>query len=387
MASVPTSVPGFVGASNRLRSPAADPSDVIDWYIERTAPGAGTKAQSYYAPTPGLTPYAAVDDAPGRCMWYQDGRFFGITGGTFYELFQNQTVLVRGSVGNISNQSSIVSNGTAGDQLLICDGFDGYVFTLSTNAFTMINNTTFPGTGFPFGQALCVEFIDGYGVVVQRQSRVFFISAVEDFTSWDPLDFAERSEGSDNLAAVRRNGRELWFPGSLTGEVWTDIGDPLFPFAPIPGVFMESGCTGAQGFPRFGGSLAWVQSDEHGAGVVVMANGYQGQRISTHAVEKDLQSVTDLTFSFLFAQQQQGHNFLWVLFPELHWTWVYDLTVGLWHKRAIWNAKTALYEPHPARCHAYAWGDRVNAVHLIGDRLSGTIYQLNLNAYSDEIAP
>lgn len=376
-------IPGFIGPANPLRSPAADQEDCKNWYLEQIAPGLGAKGPAYYAPTPGLTAYATVPDSPGRTMFYQDGRAFGITGSTFYELFQNQTILIRGTVDNRSNQASIVSNGTAGNQLLVCDGFFGYVFDLGANTFLRIDDTNFPMTGFPDGSALCVEFIDGYGIVVQRDTRTFYISGHEDFTAWDPLNFGERSEGSDNLVGVCRNGRELWFPGSLTGEVWTDNGDPLFPFAPLQGVFMESGALTPTAYCRYADSLAWLKSSEHGAGILNVANGYVGQRISTHAQEKDWQSVGDLTFSFIFAQQQGGHDFLWVLFPVLNWTWVYDLATNQWHKRTLWNPATALHEPHLARCHMYAWGDRTNAVHLVGDRTSGVIYQLDFNSYTD----
>ncbi len=369
----------FAGGANRIQIADGarlyaplDAEDTINRYLELASPGLGQKSPMAWMPVPGLVPYAEVEDSPGRTMFYQDGLATGMTGTTFWQLFPDQTIVVRGTVGNTSNQASIVSNGSAGHQQLICDGHDGYVFDTNTFTFTQINNTTFPGTGFPYGNALAVEFIDGYGIVVQRESRRFFISALEDFTSWDPLDVFERSEGSDNLAGVLRNGRELWFPGTLTGEVWYDSGDALTPFQPVPGVFRDSGAASQRALVRFGpenasGSLAWISTGEHGAGTVQLATGYQAQRISTTAVERDLQSVTDVSFSFAFVQQQFGHNFLWLLLPTLRWTWVYDLTIStalghpVWHKRAMWNPTTAEWEPHLAICHMYAWGDRVGA--------------------------
>ena len=60
------SVPGFVGPSNVLRSPAADIEDTYNWYLEGVAPGKGQKSEQYYLPTPGLVPYASVDDTPNR---------------------------------------------------------------------------------------------------------------------------------------------------------------------------------------------------------------------------------------------------------------------------------------------------------------------------------
>lgn len=377
------SVPGFAGPSNRLRSPQADVEDEINWYLEAVPPGTGQKAQLYYAPRPGLIPVAQVADTFGRSWLYQDGRCFGLIGLTFFELLKNYTVIVYGSVSAVSNQSSLVSNGSAGHQLLICDGFNGYIFDLTANTFTPINGTNFPGTGFPVGAAFCVEFMDGYFLVVQRDSRSFFISALEDGTSWDPLDVFERSEGSDNLIGIRRNHREIWLPGSLTGEVWYDAGDPLNPFQPVPGVFLESGLVSNQALTRYLDSLAWVEVDAHGAGIVVRSNGYTATRISTHAVERDLQQAADLSASVLFPQQIQGHAFLWLYHPSFECTWVYDAILDRWHREGVWDTDGSNFQPHPARSHVYAWGDESHAVHLIQDWSSGVIYQMDLNTYTD----
>src|SRR5215469_18794550 len=112
------------------------------------------------------------------------------------------------------------------------------------------------------------EFMDGYFLVLINNSRAFQISALEDGTSWDPLDVGERSEGSDNVQAMKRNHREIWFMGTKTTEVWYDSGDPDFPFAPIQGVFIEQGCAGS-GFTlqRLDNTLIWCGLNEDGQGV------------------------------------------------------------------------------------------------------------------------
>ena len=76
----------------------------------------------------------------------------------------------------------------------------------------------------------------------KTDSRTFAFSDLEDGTVWAALDVNERSEASDNIVAMVRSHREIWLLGSQTSEVWFDQGDPLNPFAPIQGVFVEQGC-------------------------------------------------------------------------------------------------------------------------------------------------
>ena len=94
---------------------------------------------------------------------------------------------------------SICSNGTAGSQLFITNGDLGYIFDLSANTLTQIVDPGFPS------RARMGEFMDGYFFVLVTETRRFQISALEDGTTWDPLDVAERSEASDDISGIKRN--------------------------------------------------------------------------------------------------------------------------------------------------------------------------------------
>lgn len=374
------SVPGFVGPSNVQRATNQDIEETINRYYEPTAPGQ-SKVGGSLLPCPGLRPFAQVMDSPGATIFYQDGRCFVVIGTTFAEVFANGTTIARGTVALPSSTlpASIVSNGTAGGQLLIVSGGQGYVFTLLTNAFTVIDTGTFPGTGFPVGTAQQCEFMDGYGIVLIVNSRAFQISGLEDFTAWDPLDIAERSEGSDNIQAMRRNHREIWFWGTKTGEVWYDSGDALFPFAPVPGTFLEQGSASVSS-TRVNGTVAWLTLTERGIGVCSLANGYDPEVVSTPALDRFFQSSSQLQSARLFSQQQEGHIFLWVNVSDLPETPCYDYATKQWHKRALWDPTLAQYLPHEAVQQAFAFNK-----HLVVSRLSGNIYELSLTAYDDSI--
>ncbi len=381
-----TAVAGFIGGSNRLRASNQDVEDTINFYVEPTAPGS-SKVTGGLLPTPCLRYKATVTGGTaGVCSFQQDGRYWTITNRTTDAVLTEWDSSFVGTTRAVLTKAttalpaSMVSNGSAGGQMLIVCGGNGYVYDLTLNTVTLINGTNYPATGFPVGIAKQCEFLDGYGVVLVVDSRQFQICGLQDFTSWDPLDVAQRSEGSDNLVGVIRNHRELWFPGTKTGEVWYDSGDALFPFAPVPGVFLEYGAASAS-LTRVSNTIAWIGLDERGWGVVNLADGYTPKTTSTIAVAENVQTLTSLQTIQMFSQQQGGHTFVWVRSPNLNWTWAYDLTTDTWCKRTIWNTTTCQHERHPANTYAFAFNK-----HMVTSALNGAIYELDPTAYADEIA-
>jgi hypothetical protein len=382
-------IESFVGSSDQSRASNQDIQLTQDLYIEPNHPLAKGPA---LLKRPCLVSFAVVDDSPGRVIFSQDGRTFVCVGLTFAEVFLDGTTSVRGALENATNHATIVSNGTAGDQLLICDGYDGYVFELSSNTFTKISAANFPGTGFPEGEALRVEYMDGYGIVLVRNSRRFQISALLDFTDWDALDVAERSEASDNLVTLTRIGRSIIFWGTATGEVWYDSGDALFPFEPVQGIFSETGAAG--GITASGGTpmirvgqgdqetvATMIQNTAGSWRVALLSQGYKSAPISTPAIEGYLGQQADPGYVFVWNVQLQGHEFIGVLMPELERTPIFDLLTKSWFYWGHWNATTCLYEPFLANSHAFSFGLK----HLVTDATSGVIYELTMDANADAL--
>lgn len=366
-------IPGFVGPSHTLASPLADVERTVNLFTERTTPG-NSKTPAYLRGTPGVTPFVACGDAPLRGLFSQDGRCFAVAGSRCVEILETGVVVDLGAVADDDLPASMASNGSAGQQVLVVAGGFGYIIDLVSSTLSAAL-----GGDFPADAGMCA-FMDGYFLVLVKDSRRFQISALEDGTSWDALDVAERSEGSDNIIAMIRNHREIWFLGSQTSEVWYDNGDPLFPFAPIQGVFLETGAAAPFGAVRAANTVIWLDRDERGDGVVNQADGYTPSRISTYAVELALQGATTLDDAVAFADQEQGHLFYWLYVPGLSTTWVYDVTEGLWHERALWDSTACVWLPHVAICHAFAFEQ-----HLVGDRRSDTVYTLSLTAYDDQV--
>lgn len=375
------SVPGFVGPFSTLRSRNTDVEDTINFYLELNTPGTPKSAATLYG-TPGIRPKWILPTAPVRAEFHQDNRAFAIAGpisgaSYLYEVFQNGTFVQYGPMLSNVERPTICSNGSAGHQLFITNGGEGYIFDLNTNTLAIIADP-----GFPHGKAAMGEFMDGYFFVLIKDSRAFQISSLEDGTIWDPLDIAERSEGSDNVLILMRNHREIWLLGSKTSEVWYDNGDPLFPFAPVPGVFLEQGTFSRFGACRLDNTLYWTGENTDGSRMIYRANGYTPERVSSAAIELALtRLVGGLAAAWAFAMQIQGHLTYW-LNIDPKFTYVYDVAMPPmpWTKRALWDASQGDWVPHVAGTHMFAFGR-----HYVGDRYSGAIYEMNIDFVDDQV--
>ncbi|HEX7795853.1 MAG TPA: hypothetical protein VF456_15935 [Vicinamibacterales bacterium] len=369
---------GLPGGSNMLAARLADNERSINWFPESTQSG-NAKASSWLKPTWGCRLALSINGSPCTCLFSQDGRAFGVAGTTFFEFFADGTYLVRGTVATSAGiVPTICSNGSAGFQLFVTAGLNGYIFDLNTNILTLIADLDFPQ-----GFALAGEFIGGFFLVLHKDSRQIQWSALEDGTSWDGLDVAERSWGSDNIQFMKRSHTDIWLGGTRTSEVWYMTGD-VSVFGPAQGSFIERGCIATFSVVREQQTLAWLDQDERGGGVVVIAKGYQPSDLSTYAINALVQNNSGSMNQFVgLMTQEQGHDFYWLSNSsgDYDTTPTFDLTESQWHERAEWDSPNGVWLPHRACSHCFAFEK-----HWIGDRLTGVVYQLDPTVYDDELA-
>jgi hypothetical protein len=383
-------VPGFVGPSNVGASTTADPEETINLFLETVSPGTVKTANPYLRGTPGLRPWVNLPTAPVTAMFFSPAtldRAFAIAGDTLYEVFPTNPatyVAYFPAMAPSVYLPSICSNGTAGNQLFITCGGLGYIFNLNANTLTQITDPGFPSN------VRMGEFMDGYFFALVTETRKFQISALEDGTTWDALDVAERSEASDDINALVRNHRVVCIIGRKTSEFWYDSGDPLFPFAPTSGEFMESGSVAPFSVRRLENTLFWLGQNDDGQGCVWVLDGLEPKIISTPAITALIQasgnvttdvSSHDLRLAVAWCYQEDTHRFYCLQVPGCKWMLVYDLSTDRWHKRATWDSTAVDWTRGRPQCHMFFAGR-----HLVGDRLGGTIYEMSLDYFDEELA-
>lgn len=329
----------------------------------------GGKEPAFLQRTPGLEFLQTVGTGPIRGLWVAKADptvFYVVSGVEVYKLAGTAATPVL--IGEVAGTGpvSIADNGT--QIFFACNG-PSFIFNTATNVFGPITDPDFPG-------AVTVGFLDGYFVFNEPNSQKVWVTALLDGYDINELDFASAEGSPDGLVAVNVNHREAWLFGGDSIEVWYDAGLADFPLARIQGAFNELGCAAAFSVAKLDNTLFWLGTDARGQGIVYRANGYNGQRVSTHAVEWQIQQYGNISDAIAYTYQQDGHSFYVLTFPSANATWVYDVATQAWHERAGWS--NGSFTRHRSNCQCNFNGDIV-----VGDFENGNIYLLSPTTYAD----
>lgn len=370
-------LPGVCGGLGTVQSPNVNAERSVNW-MPFQAPGA-PKATPWMPPTPCVKPFVVLDNGPIRALFAQDGRCFAIGGTSLYEIFPNQTSVLRGTTALDGRPATISSNGTNGHQLFITSGGFGFIYDLTANTVVPVPDTDLQ---------LPIEmgwFSDGYFGALKRDTNQFQISDLMDGLVWDALDVFQISTTSDKVVAQVVNNRELYTIGSRHTSVWQDTGDSTI-FTPIQGVSIEMGCAAPYSTVVADNQVLFLGQNPQGARMVYSFQGYQHKRVSNDAVEFRLREYPRVSDAIAWTYQEAGHTFYVLYLPVPptsrygHTTFVYDLATETWHERGLWDAFTAEFVPEVGRCHCYAFERN-----LVGARNNAAIYEQSMAFTVDEL--
>jgi hypothetical protein len=353
----------ILGGSYVARSVNAADSRMVNLFPEGIPEGG--KEAAFLNRAPGLRLLATVGDGPIRGLWRMGNYGYVVSGKELYRLNPDWTSLY---IGNLSGTGpvSIADNGT--QMFIACNG-PSFIYNSTTEEFAQIADTDFPG-------AVTVGYLDGYFVFNEPQSQRVWVTSLLDGTAIDPLEFASAEGSPDQLVAAIVDHREAWLFGTNSIEVWYDAGSADFPLQRIQGAFNEIGLAAAYSVAKLDNGLFWLGSDSRGQGIVYRSNGYTGKRISTHAVEWQIQQYGDISDAIGYTYQQDGHAFYVLVFPSEDTTWVYDVSTELWHERAGFHE--GQFVRHRGNCQMAYNGEVV-----IGDFENSNVYAFDLNVYAD----
>lgn len=373
-------IPQVIGPSGTVYSRNADAERTINWFVETPDGGALHKnQQGLLVPRPGLSPFATLSAGPVRGIFSQDGRVFAVGGAYLHEVYASGSVSVVGSVGSLDTHPvTFASSGTQSNQLALTSSGQLYVLDLTTSApsYTLTHVTS-----INFMQPCqTVLFFDSDFLVLRQGTRQVYYSALEDATTWDPLQVEEVSLFSDNLQQIAASHETLWFFGSQHSLPYIDTGDADTPYQPVSETVIEQGVFAPWSVCSLDNTLYWLQSSANGALSVMRLNGYSPQRVSSFSAETFFNRAEGMDQTIAWGYSEAGHTFYHLYAPQMQTSWVLDVATGLWCERSQWSVKLRRHFPHLGRCHAYGFGK-----HLVGDRQSGTIYAQSLDFTTDAI--
>lgn len=312
------------------------------------------------------------------------GEPYFVNGTTLYRLDRsfvdgNETfTMSQVGISPISIPGSIrVSMADNGYQLMILvPGDRAYIYNKDTDAMSQITTGIFSTTPTT---ATYVVFIDGY-FAVSTSSKQWYVSALNDGTSWDILDFGSAESDPDDIVAPVVHNNQIFMTGSETTEGFQNIGGAGFPFQ-RSNLFLDKGCYAPftlvstnQRFFMVGGGTnerAAIWSYQDGNYV----------KISTNAIDNILNDYSDtqLSASFSLAWANRGQYFVAFTFPDR--TLVFNMSTSLWHEQKS-GIDNEAGDPEQTRWRVNSLATAYGYV-FVGDSQDGRIGILDIDQYTE----
>lgn len=376
----------LVGGSYTTRSIIASAQRCINLFPE-TNPREALVPMTHYQ-RPGLR-HTSECPIPGwgRGLYRaSNGSLYAVVGQKLYYIDSHTFAFTPlGTIAtNNQDMASMVDNGV--DLVVVDNSLNGgWTSSLTTFDFNPITDIT--GT---FQGATKVDYIDTFlifGPVPPIVGSTAWISSLSNQVQFSGLSVGGKTDYPDPLQTLIVNRHEIVLLGALKSEIWYDAGNAQFPFAELPGAYIEHGVVAPYSVASSDISVFWLTQDLQGQGVVFRQRGYNTTRISNHALEYALRKVVSgggtLRNCTSYTYQQDGHYFYVLNVPSGDQTWVFDDAVGeptlAWHQRAWTDGDGVMHR------------DRLNSVANAYDKIwgqdweTGALYAVDPDYYVDTV--
>ena len=382
----------LLGGSYSPRSVIASCTRAVNLYPEINPKGTSLVPMTHYQ-RPGFR-FVVSDppvQAPVRQIYSRsDGNGgYVVIGNVVYSISNDLVLTVIGELQTTTGWVSIIDNGVTA---FFVDGTPngGFFADLTTNDFSQIVDPTGSFTG-----GTSVDTLDTFLLWGFLNSN-FYGATLAGSNSFNALYYAAKAAYPDPLLRLIVNKREILLLGLKRSEIWYNAGNAQFPFALLPGIYIQHGIVAPASAAYQNIEVYWLSTNEQGQGIVLMQRGYETRRISNHALEYQIRQMAStgiISDAIGFTYQLDGHPFYVLTFPTGDQTWVYDASNAdpgtAWHQWAWTDSSGGL---HACRANCGAWfpnatlaavDSRVGCF-LVGDWQNGAIYVLDPNYYFDD---
>jgi len=420
---------GFIGPSYLSASVNANCQRSVNLYPEMDLTGTlKEKEIATLVSTPGLRRlFNTPNNTPVRGLYLSsNNRLFFVSGNTLYEVKQDYSVFTCGTL-EPDTGSDRVNFSDNGIQLTFVDGKHGYIYALAESGMEMgsfsriellhtfmvnwttsdlINGYTGTGPSTPavynavrvitsefYEPSSSVSFLDGYFVHAKTGSNKFFISGLYDGSVFDGTMFAYVESTPAKVVGSIAMNKKIWFFSEQGTDIYYDSGNELFPIEPVPGAYMEHGCSQPNSIAKINGIMLWLGQDKRGSAVLWASSGGEPVRKTTPPIERTIQQlVASGSKASAYTYSQNGSDFYVLNMTGSYSTYVYDIKNDLWHERAskaIYRDNNWIADPDVDGLsrHRVDMLVHYNGLYIGTDYATSAVYDMTMNFYQDDGAP
>jgi len=359
----------FLGGQHKGFSPNQNTQETVNMFLEVDS---SEENKLILYRVDGKKDFIELPKSPVYNMAEFRGALYAVAGDSIYKIIETVGGYTYSLIGSADLTLNVTIAANNAGQLCFNSSYTQKAYVLDTNTDTLTQITDPAFYGSPR-----VDYLDGYGVFVKPNSQQFYISALNDFSSFDALDFASDEADPDNLVTFIVDHRELILFGERTTTVWFNNGGVDFPLSRRDGAEMEAGCAAALSVAKLDNTVFFLGRNVYGHGLVYRLNQYVPQIVSNRGIEQMINTFARIDDAIAYAYQKNGHSFYVLTFPTANKTLVYDASIQdldmAWSVRETYNLGR-----DRAICHAFAFNK-----HLVGDYSSGKIFELDENTHTD----
>ncbi|MBL4881422.1 MAG: hypothetical protein JKX82_08870 [Oleispira sp.] len=326
--------------------------------------------------TPGLSQLATTGTTTqvNRGAHTLNGIPYFVNGTTLYRLNADLSTDSLGTITGV-DRVSMAENGT---QLMILshritDGAAfGYIYTTGGGLVT-ISDLDFTASGEP----QVVVFTDGY-FLLNTDTKKFIVSALNDGTSYNALDFGSAEANTDATVAPFPFKGQVFMFGSESCEVFSNIGGSSFPYQRVNGYILSQGLSAKHSIISTGNTFMWIGAGKDEGPAIWMFNNGDSVKISTEAIDNLLEEEVDLANVFGWSYSRDGAYFVgWTLNGT---SIVFDTSSRRWHER-----KSDIIDGEVITNSRWRVNSIVTAYNklICFDFIDGRVGELDLDTYSE----
>lgn len=363
----------FVGETARSRSVKVNNQRTFNLMAGVKRPGA--KEQVILESVPGTVDFRSAGDGIARSPTMIPSAIRGTR--DLYGVFGTKLVAQTQASGNVdvgtlltTASKCVIAAGR--NYVMVVDGENGYTYDGTT--FAKITDADFPPN-----TTHCL-YLDGFFIVNNAATDLWYISAKEDPTNWNALDFDAAAVHPDRALAMSNTESLLWLIGEVSAQAYYNSGNPDFPYDIVLSATKEVGICAPYSVAESDAGIFWLATTREGGLFVYRIQGQQGEKITGDEQESQLAELLDPETAYGFVYQQAGKSFYVLQLgasggddARPNSTLVYNITAGTWEERAIidgsaWRAGSA---------------GVLGKDNIIGSRLGPQTYKLDLKNYQD----
>jgi hypothetical protein len=357
----------FVGGTNRSKAVQVNNQSTVN--LVNAVKGDGAKAPVVLESVAGMTEAGSAGNGPcksSRLVNWQ-GDLYGVFGTQLVRISTTTGAAVVGTLG-ASSARAVIARGR--DYLMLVDGVSGYTWNGTT--FATIADADFPDAGAG-GRPTHCAYLDGFFIVNDAETDNFYISAVEDPTSWNALDFEAASAAPDNALAFCTAFSMVYILGDETTQLYYNSGNADFPFAAITSATQEYGILAPDSLAESDDGVFFLATTPEGGRFVVQMIGQSAKIVTGDDQDDILADVEEPELAYGFIFQQHGISFYALQLDDGDLTLVYNITAGVWEERQLQDGSGWRASGHGI----------LAGVNIVGSRLSASFYELRPDVYDD----